>query len=286
MGWLDSLLPAGASILGSVLQTSGADDANRRNVELGEAQMAFQERMSSTAYQRAVKDMQAAGLNPMLAYSQGGASTPAGAMPVVKNRFEGAASSAMEGQRLMQELANMRAQERATTAQSELYEAQAAQARADANLKTQHQPSLMGAQADQARGAVAKMEHEIENIFQQEKLTREQQKLVRSQASVAAEQSWKVNAETALVKAQTGNTEVDTAIKRVYEILRKYEVPKARNAAAAEESAFKKNVGPYVQDIGVLSHSAGSILRAIPGFGRYLEGTDSVLGKGQRYGRQ
>lgn len=54
---------------------------------------AWQEQMSNTAYQRAVADMKKAGINPILAYQQGGASTPGGSQGTISGASMGLASS-------------------------------------------------------------------------------------------------------------------------------------------------------------------------------------------------
>jgi len=172
------------------------------NAKQAQLQRDYETQMSSTAYQRGVRDMKAAGINPILAAGGGGASTPSGSsanvstpsvglpgvsaasagsassgaassgsfspsMARMENFMPGAVSSALQGAKLAGEL---KIQE--STVQNQIAGALAANGSANASnaqaAKTLKETGYVGPQAqaaiDQANSSTARNAAETQNL--------------------------------------------------------------------------------------------------------------------------
>lgn len=107
------LLPA----IAGILSAAGTIISNRQQRNMAREQMHFQERMSSTAAQRSVKDYAAAGLNPALAYERS-ASSPGGASATLGDAINAGVSSAQAAAALRSQLKLQESQTNAAQAQN------------------------------------------------------------------------------------------------------------------------------------------------------------------------
>lgn len=213
-------------------------EENAFNSQQADAQRGWEQMMSNTQYQRAVGDMKAAGLNPMLAYSQGGAGTPSGSAASSASASGPAASSSSPG----------------GSAASSVSPAAVSSALdfVTSIQQRQAQTDLISAQAQRTKAETldnaslsTELKLRIDNLVKQGKLTDEQANKALQDANLSGQQT---------------NTELDKQdLLKLDKQLKRLEMP-----AAESEASFYRAFG---SGSGAVSGSAQGVLRTLMGLG-------------------
>lgn len=201
---------------GSYSNSRAAAQINQQNIEYAREYRDWSQMMSNSAYQRATKDMRAAGLNPMLAYSQGGAGTPNASPPTLQNPEPGNIGAGLLNS--AKTALSMGAEIKNKNADTNLKTENVENTAQDTELKAQQQQESR-ARTTQSEQAATKTEIEGTNALTEREILKHRAKAAKAEAETAerenelgkARYKWDLN----LQKFDAGSERLEKAVNAI-----------------------------------------------------------------------
>lgn len=225
----------------------------------------WQETMSNTQYQRATKDMMEAGLNPMLAVSQGGAGTPSGGQGTASggsaSGSSGSQASSSGNPHMKNTMESMPAFIQAAM-NSALQVSQVDNVRADTEVK-EAQKKLIQEQAGQTSSSAKNLDEQTRRVKEEVEKVKNEANLTYQQQLTEAQRYELVKAESMLKEIQQDhekhkitNTQAQTALTKIQTFLDSMQTNKARNEQNYHGKELPSKISPALGDIGKAIGSA------------------------------
>lgn len=204
-----------ADLIGGFMNNSAQKKANRTNIQLQRENQAWEEKMSNTSWQRAMEDMKAAGMNPMLAFSQGGASTPNTSAATVQPADAIGRGVSSAGGKAMNTLLyeQLEANIRKTNQETRNAAITADRNKLSYNVEEASNATRVAQSATIAQMELTQLESQIDNLRKQGELTAEQARQIKE---MLPELHKKAQAEARLQQSQVPSAE---AAARMFESL-------------------------------------------------------------------